>query len=254
MLPGELKPILTALVLPPAGPLLLALLGLALAWRRHARTGHALVLVAVAALWLASCNAVASFLSAQLVPQWAPIAREQLQSVQAVVVLGGGVRDPAPEYGAAQPSGNTFARLRYGVHLVRLSGKPLGFAGGVGWASAGQAREAHVAAEVLKDYGLQLRWSDDRSRDTAENAREMARLLQPDGMRRIALVTDSWHMARAVAEFRRAGFDVVPAPTGLPTPATGLLAWVPSAQALNTTSAVLRERLGLAVLALTGGR
>ena len=57
MLPGEFKPLLTALVLPPAGPLLLALLGLLLMGRRW--LGGAVVsLVGITMLWFLSCNAV----------------------------------------------------------------------------------------------------------------------------------------------------------------------------------------------------
>ena len=44
----------------------------------------------------------------------------------------------------------------------------------------------------LQVGGLRIRWLDDRSRDTAENAQRMAELLLPQGVRRIALVTDAW--------------------------------------------------------------
>ena len=98
MEPGELKPILTALVLPPAGPLLLATAGCALvAWRRR-KAGVALAFAGIALLWLLSCHAVAMRLSDTLLPPVQPATPRQLQSVQAIVVLGGGA-DPLDQAG-----------------------------------------------------------------------------------------------------------------------------------------------------------
>lgn len=250
MAPGELKPVLGALLLPPAGPLLLALLGLLLAPRRRAPGWLLAALGVLLALALAT-NGTALFLARHLLPPPAPAAPQDVQKTQAVVVLGGGVLPHAPEYGAAQPNANTLARLRYGVRLVRASGLPLAFAGGIGWTSTGMRTESEgaVARRVLEqEYGLQPAWVDERSRDTAENARNMAALLLPQGVRRITLVTDAVHMPRARAEFRRAGFDVLAAPTGFPGPyARPLLEWLPSGHGLLSCREVLREWLALRV-------
>lgn len=247
MEPGELKPLLSALALPPAGPLLLVLIGLA--WGLRRRAGVLLALLGATGLWLLSCNAVGIWLAQSLLAMPAPITAQQLQSVQAIVVLGGGIKGDAPEYGAAQPSGHTLARLRYGARLARQSGKPLAFAGGVGWAAAGtgMAPEGEVARRVLQeDWGLALRWMDGRSRDTAENAREMRRVMQADGIASVALVTDAWHMPRSALAFEQAGFAVVAAPTGFPTArARPLLEWLPSAEGLSLSRQVLREWLAL---------
>jgi uncharacterized SAM-binding protein YcdF (DUF218 family) len=247
---GELKPLLTALVLPPAGPLLL--LGLGLLGRKRL-----LCWVAGASLWLLGCNAVAVWLAQTVLPQPAVLpaasarALLQAQQVQAVVVLGGGVKPEAPEYGAAQPSAETAMRLRYGAWLARQSGLPLAFAGGVGWGRSGAhtSTEGAVARAVLQqDYGLALRWVDDQSRDTAENAAQMQRLLARDGVQRIALVTQAWHMPRAQLAFARAGFTVLPAPTGFTLPQQRtLLEWLPTAQGLQASREVLREWLGLRI-------
>lgn len=245
---AELKPVLAALVLPPGAPLLLALAGLLLAarWRRF---GMTLVVAAVGALWLLSCHAVGLELASRLLPRAAPLAPAQLGQAQAIVVLGGGVLPQAPEYGEAQPAAPTLARLRYGVWLARRSGKPLAFAGGVGWSAAGTgaASEGEVARRVAQqEYGIPLRWVDDRSRDTAENARQMAALLQREGVQRIVLVTDALHMPRALRAFTRSGLQVTPAPTQLPGwRERPLLEWLPSARGLTLSREVLRERLAL---------
>lgn len=251
MLPGELKPVLTALVLPPAGPLLLVLLGLLVAGRRRG-AGLALAFLGVAAAWLLSTSGFAVVLARLLLPAMEPLRPPQLQTVQAIVVLGGGVLPKAPEYGVAQPSTSTLGRLRYGAWLARQSGRPLAFAGGIGWAAAGTATEAEgmVAARVLQDdYGMKLRWMDDRSRDTAENAARMAEQLQREGVRHIALVTDATHIPRATAAFRAVGFQVLPAPTNFVFAAERpLLQWLPSGGGANDCRSLIREWLGRAVM------
>jgi uncharacterized SAM-binding protein YcdF (DUF218 family) len=250
---GELKPVLAALALPPTGPLLLALLALVLAGRRRA-LGIGVAIVAIMLALALSTNGVALLLARHLLPAVVPVQPQQLQQVQAIIVLGGGVWNEAPEYGAPQPSEATLVRLRYGARLARQTGKPLGFAGGVGWSAVtGAASEAAVAQRTLReDYGLALRWIDDRSRDTNENAARMAALAQRDGVRRIALVTDATHMPRAVAAFRRAGFEVVPAPTAFPAAANrDLLEWLPSTVGMIRCRMVLRE--WLAGLVATAG-
>jgi uncharacterized SAM-binding protein YcdF (DUF218 family) len=256
---GELKPLLTALVLPPAGPLLLVLLGLAWAWprkrlRTRAQGGPVLALLGVLLLWLLSCHAVALWLSRHALPQFAPLPAQpalalRQAGVQAIVVLGGGVRPLAREYGQPQPGQATEARLRYGLHLARAAQLPLGFAGGVGWGASGMAGhppEAEVAQRYAEQAGLRIRWLDAQSRDTAENAERMAELLHAQGLKRIALVTHAWHMPRSLVHFERAGFEVLPAPMGYVEPRERpLLEWLPSGEGLNETRRVLREWLGL---------
>jgi len=254
MLPGELKPLLTALALPPAFPLLLAAAGLLLVLARRRRLGVAIFAVGAGGLWLLSCHAFAVVLANAALPMPAPARPEQLAGVQAIVVLGGGVLPHAPEYGAAQPHPSTLGRLRYGAWLARRTGKPVAFAGGIGWAAAGSetAPEAQVAARTLQEeFGVAPRWAEGRSRDTEENAREMRRILGAEGIDRIALVTDAWHMPRSVLHFRAAGFQVLPAPTGFPGLATRpLLGWLPSSEGLQLSRQVWRELLGLWVARL----
>ena len=249
---GILKPLLTGLLMPPLALLLLGLLGVLLAWRKK-RGGLALTGFSLLLLWLLSCDGVAVWLARTALPQFAPVSAAQLRTgkVQAIVVLGGGVLPEAPEYGQAQPSDRTAARLRYGIWLARKSGLPVAFSGGTGWAAGGMqaASEADVAARVaLQDYGFKLRWSEAQSRDTSGNARLLAPLLKQDGVQRIALVTDAWHLPRAVAVFERTGLSVTPAPMAYVLPEThNALEWLPSAHGLQASQKVLRECLALAV-------
>jgi uncharacterized SAM-binding protein YcdF (DUF218 family) len=259
---GELKPLLSTLALPPAGPLLLLALSAWLVWPDRARTvrrrvGLTLLCVSSLALWLLSCHAVAVWLSQTLLPQTTAlppdrIAQLRLQGAQAVVVLGGGVLREAPEYSQAQPNATTAERLRYGLKISRESGLPLGFAGGIGWAAAGQKdqpSEAQAALALAQDYRQNIRWIDAQSRDTAENAYQMRTLMSQDQIRRIVLVTHAWHMPRSQAHFEKAGFEVMAAPMGFVRPRTRpALEWLPSARGLMASQEVLREWLALRLM------
>jgi uncharacterized SAM-binding protein YcdF (DUF218 family) len=129
---------------------------------------------------------------------------------------------------------------------------PLAFTGGMGWAAPAihnRIRKPQVAARVAKqDYGITLRWSESQSRDTAGNARLLAPLLQRDGVQRIALVTDAWHMPRAAAAFEKAGLIVTPAPMGYVLPVQQRPAGVDALRARPArVPQVLHEWLALAV-------
>lgn len=245
---GDIKTIVAALILPPAGPLLVALLGLVLV-RAGRRGGFALGLAALALLWALSTQGVAVELSRRLLPAVAPVGLAELRQarVQAVVVLGGGVVPVAMEYGVPQPSDHTLARLRYGVRLARVTGLPLAFSGGLGWSGRGVASEAEAARLAARqDFGYEIRWVEGSSRDTHQNAAQLAPILRRDGVRRIALVSDAWHLPRATLEFRRQGLEVLPAPTGFIVPLDKpLLDWLPSGRGLATSRQLLREWLAL---------
>ena len=104
-----------------------------------------------------------------------------------------------------------------------------------------------MAQRVAQDaFGWPLRWAESQSRDTQENAQQSFRILSAQGITRIGLVTDSWHMARSVRQFERAGFVVTPIPMGHPgLNRQAVLEWLPDTKALADSRHVIRERLGL---------
>src|SRR5688572_2106058 len=106
-----LKKALTALVLPPTGPLLVALLGLALL-ARYRRVGRALAWFGVVLLFLLSLPIVSHALLRALDPP-PPLDLARAREAQAVVILGGGVR-PGPEFGGETLGRLTLERVRYG--------------------------------------------------------------------------------------------------------------------------------------------
>ena len=245
MLP-ELKPYLTAVVLPPASLLILIVVG-SLLIKSNARLARRIILSCVAALWLLSTNGFSVWLHDTVIPEYPKISAEVLKekSVQAVVVLGAGVVTGLPG-GEQQMSKTSLERLRLGAQLARQTGLPLVFSGGSGWgAKDASVSEAEVAEAVLLNaFGMRLNFKESSSRDTQENAANSWELLSKQGITRIAMVTHTTHMPRASLEFKRVGFYVIEAAVGQPTLGSEtVLSWLPSASNLELSQSLLRELL-----------
>jgi uncharacterized SAM-binding protein YcdF (DUF218 family) len=209
--PLWLKAALKALVLPPTGPLLVAIVGLGL-WSRHPRAGRTLAVLGVAALLALSVPVVADLLG-RVVDTSAPLDIDAARKAKAVVILGGGVRRDAPEYGGDTLATLTLERVRYGARVARLTGLPVLVSGG---SVLGGTPEARLMAAALEsEFGVPVRWIEEGSRTTHENAVLSARKLKTDGIDRVVLVTHGLDTRRATAEFEAQGFAVVNAPTGL---------------------------------------
>ena len=238
--PIWVKAVLKTLILPPTGPLLLSLVGLG-AWRRFPRGGRVLVWSGLLLLWVLSLPVVAAFLVRSLDTS-PPLDIVRAQDAKALVILGGGTRRNAAEYGGDTLATLTLERVRYGARVARDTHLPILVTGGV---VLGGAPEARLMREVLeREYGLQVRWAEDRSRNTHENAQRTAEILRAAGIDRVVLVAHSFDIPRAKAEFAAAGIEIIPAPTGIP--ATGpdtFLDYLPSMNGLHTSYYAVYEIL-----------
>ena len=199
---------LAALVLPPTGPLLLALAGLVLLARRP-RLGRALAWVGVGSLLLLSLPVVSHALLRSLEPQALDLRRTG--EAQAIVILGGGVRRNAVVFGGDTLARLTLERVRYGALVARATRLPVLVSGGSVY--GGTAEAALMKRALEQEFNVEVRWSEERSRDTRSNAIESASILVPAGIKRVILVTHGFHMPRASGHFVSAGFEVTPAPT-----------------------------------------
>ena len=201
-----------AILLPPLNLAILCALGLLLR-RRWPRTGLALGLGALGLMLVFSTTGGARLLQGPLERMSEPLADPLAAQADAIVVLSGGRIRNAPEYGAHdRPSIVAHQRVHYAAILQRRTGLPLLASGGR--PNGNQDSEAEVMARMLtEDYGVPVRWTEEDSNNTAQNAQRSADILLPSGMRRILLVTDATHMPRSRAIFERVGFDVIPAPT-----------------------------------------
>ncbi|KAA3650355.1 MAG: YdcF family protein [Proteobacteria bacterium] len=198
------KKVVALLILPPAGPLLLIGLGLAVSrLRKLAWLGWAyavLVSTPITVDWLAAPLETAP-----------PVSAAALRQTQAIVILGAGTRSHAPEYGEATVNALALERLRYGAGLARDTGLPVLVTGGAPEHHTPEATMMRAALE--QDFGITVRWAESAALDTRDNADLSAALLRAEGIERIALVTHAAHMPRAQAAFEAAGLTVTPAPT-----------------------------------------
>jgi uncharacterized SAM-binding protein YcdF (DUF218 family) len=174
-----------------------------------------------------------------LVDRYPALRLDAPTGAQAVVILGGGgQRAYASEYGGPAAKPYLLERLEYGAYVAHKTSLPVLVTGFHVEASAMQAT-------LARSFDIHTRWVDDQSYDTFENARNTARVLRAEGIHKIILVTSGPHLWRASHEFTAAGFDVVPAPIGLPE-LTGAVVtdFIPDADALEISRAAIYELLG----------
>src|SRR3954470_8211462 len=236
---------LAALILPPAGPLLLALFFLILCmkakrpgWRAFTGTLAALSLLSLLAL---SIPFVATALTAPL-NRYPVVTEDSLNQAQAIVILGGGTHYNAAEYGRDTVSGITLQRVRYGAYLAKKTNLPVLVTGGTVY--GGRPEGESMGEALQEDFGVTPRWVESTSRNTAENAGASASMLRRDGISKIVLVSHSVHLARAVPLFERERLTVFPAPMGMVTNSPSWLEAV-LPDNLSKSHDALHEYLGL---------
>jgi uncharacterized SAM-binding protein YcdF (DUF218 family) len=235
---------IASFLLPPFSLLLLLALGIILLYRRH-KHANKVIIAAFGMLWIASTPYFAEGALHLLEEQTSPLDIGR-QDADAIVILGGGTYFHAPEYAGQDTIGDaTLVRLRYGAKLQRETGKPMLVTGGEPLGnSISEARQMRIALE--QDFHATVRWTEDESDNTFENARNSFRILQQANIRKIYLVTHAWHMPRATDMFRRAGFEVVEAPTAYTTRyRTDMLSFLPQAAALEDSRIFFHEVIGM---------
>jgi uncharacterized SAM-binding protein YcdF (DUF218 family) len=250
--------LLGELVVPPSALFVLAALGLGLRLVRRRRTGNAVLVVATGGWFALSLPIVAYRLTAGLQVHAPLDSTVERLDADAIVVLGGDLRADPLEYGGDEPGPLSLERARYAARLARRTGLPVLVSGGV-LRPDRPALSAHMARFLVEELQVPVRWREERSHDTRENARFSAELLREAGTDsegrpgRVALVTHAWHMRRAVREFERAGLVVVPAPTAAyPPPEDTAHGFVPRAGAFRMSCWAIHEWIGLLWYRLTG--
>ncbi|BAV77537.1 hypothetical protein PCAU_5328 [Pseudomonas chlororaphis subsp. aurantiaca] len=236
------------LLLPPG---LLLLLLLFAWWFRRSRPRLAGVCFALGlgGFWLMSLPVMVEWGASALESepaltqsQWSTLAEQ----ADAIVVLGSGRERGDPAWGSDQPTGVGLERQRYAARLAKASGLPILTSGGLHYGTP-PTEAALMAESLLNDFDVKVRWQEGRSRTTWENAQFTAQVLEPQSVKRIVLVTQAWHMQRAVWSFEQAGFTVVPAPVGFlgVDNARPLGGWMPEFKSIWQSGQLLNEAVGL---------
>lgn len=232
-----------AFLLPPLNLLLLGAVGVLL-WHKRPRLARLLTATSLALLWLCSTPFFSE--GALHLLEGKPKALDpKIEQADAIVVLGGGTYFHAPEYAGDTVGEATLVRLRYAAKLQRETGKPILVTGGKPL-NNGLSEGQQMKAVLENEFGIPVRWTEDESDNTFENARNSYQILQQSGIRRIYLVTHAWHMPRAAMAFRHTGFEVVPAPTAWTTRyKIDLLDFIPRADSLRDSKIFIHELIGL---------
>jgi len=235
--------ILANALLPPLSLVLLILAGLVLL-RRFPRFAKTLILFTAAALYGLSTPWVSGMLLKSLEIS-RPIELVTPLEADAIVVLGGGRRTDALEYGSDTANALTLERLRYAAYLQRFSRLPLMVTGGM--PGGGSQPEGRLMHDILvKEFKVPVKWVEDGALTTWDNARLSAPRLRQAGVERIALVSHAWHLRRAAPLFEDQGLKVIPAGTQFSdTRIDSFLSLLPSALGLRDSYFALHEWLGI---------
>jgi uncharacterized SAM-binding protein YcdF (DUF218 family) len=253
-----LKKLLSACLQPC--PLLLAIMTLGLVLlclTKKQRTAKAMLAAALAFLALLLIEPVAGALVRPLEATYPPLLAEATSASATlpdgspaprwVVVLGGGHGDNRSLAPIHQLSAPSLVRLAEGIRLQRLLPESkLVLSGGSNGAENSEA-------QVLAAAGTSLGAPTDRmvlesqSCDTIDEVRALRAVV---GEERFVLVTSATHMPRAMAMFKQAGMNPIPAPTEylVSDEARGMyavLGLIPHAGAGLMIERALHEYLGL---------
>lgn len=243
-----LSKLIGQLLLPPAGLILMGLVGV-IGWRR--RWGRGLVLASLVLFWLLAISPVRDALLAPLEHAYPPLATDaDLGSPKdtAIVLFGGGIYARAPEYGGADAlHRSALSRTVYAADLALRTGLSV-------YPSGGESLKGKAEPEgrIMRRWLLRLGLPADhvvvenRARTTWQNAVYLKALLDAHGIKRAVLVTSAWHMPRAVWSLKAQGITVIPAPCDYVESRLSydVLDYVPQWQTLAASGEALHEYLG----------
>jgi uncharacterized SAM-binding protein YcdF (DUF218 family) len=254
-------------LLPPLFyPLGLACLLLSVAWFgswKQSSWVQIPLALALGILLLASNGWLSNTLLQSLERQNLPL--KQLPTADAIVLLGGSTKSAvAPR--VMVEIGEQGDRVLYAAKLYQEQKAPLILASGgrIEWLTGGQAEAADMA-ELLQLMGVPAAAiiQEPNSLNTYENAVEVKKILEKQGIKRALLVTSALHMPRALKVFRHQKIDAIPAPTDFlvsdldaRAPNRSLqsiiLNFLPDAGHLAQTTQALKEYIGLVAYRLQG--
>ena len=225
---------------PPALFIVLSLFGtiFALKWPR---TGVGIALASNICLFASATTALSSYINHQLelmIPETA-----DFNQAQAIVVLGADIQSGegnSPDWLGPL----SLERVLFAVDAYRYLGLPVAVSGG----PIGETKESLAA--MLKTtfesyFSVPVKWTEDRSRNTFENALYTAAMLRNQNITKVVLVTQSRDLPRAIWSFEQAGLHAMPWHTPrTPIEVEKIEDFLPNTAALQTSFYGLHELLG----------
>lgn len=231
-------------LLPPGGPIFLALAALLLVIIYRKTITIALLTAALLLIYFSTIPFTTSWLNSLLsIPK--PLSLKD-QKADAIVVLGAGRYRNATEYGGDTVSSFSLERIRYAALLQRKTNLPLLATGG---SPTGEPiSEAELMKKTLQQaFSVPVKWIETKSATTWENSLYSSKLLKQNNIKTILLVTHAWHMPRAKKAFEKNGMIVLPAATRFYRESPlkkGGLRWIPNASAQYQNWYIFHEIIG----------
>ena len=170
-----------------------------------------------------------------------------VKTADAIVVLSGMVRTIEGTNGLVYEWGEASDRIFAGIDLIKENKAPiLVLTGGkLPW-SVGKPEGEHLR-DIAEKLGVpsDVILLTENVQNTDQEAKAVAKLLNKE-VPNIILVTSAFHMPRAQKVFEAAGIVVSPFPVDFLSRSdlVSLLDFIPSAEAFNKTSFVIRELIG----------
>lgn len=240
-----IRAILKSFLLPTSFFLACGVIGFLLMGKRR-RRGIAFIVCSLTGIYMFSLPVVSNKVVGLVEDSEQALLNPGEHGAQAIVILGGGRRENAPELsGRDGPSIATLVRLAYGVDLHRKTGLPILVSGGS--TVEGKIPEAVLMKETLEStFQVPVRWMEDRSHNTIENGKFSREILQREGIYKVLLVTQAWHMSRSVLAFEMAGLEVVPSPAFFESTSSigGVRDWIPNAYSFLVSNLAVHELWG----------
>lgn len=243
------RSIATALIVPPAPLVLVALLGL-LVERQFRRSGRILLWGAVLGLLVFAMPVTSAAMFAAL-EQGIPLMPPADTPPQAIVILGGDIsRGGGTGPLELQVGQLSLERLRAGAELHRKTNLPILVSGGP-LRNTNTPLAALMADSLSNDFRVPVRWQEAISRDTWHNAQMSAAILRKEGISSVYVVTQAWHERRALIAFANTGIKVTAAPTTLSRfPSPTVEDFIPEASGWQSSYFALHEWIGCAYYSL----
>lgn len=240
----ELIKLITAIILPPFNVIILWVLALILFFFNYKYSASFLAILGMLILYIFSIPYTSQKLSDSLVGS-EDLTIEKYKTAQAIVVLGGGLRDSQELFGKLATTGIPLERMRYAAYLHKETQLPILVTG----SSPNGTSEAKVMDKEFKlFFNIETKWQENQAKTTKENAMFTREILEKENINKIILVTNQWHMKRAEMLFKQQGFDVIPASVGSgETPnhySLNFMHFIPQAGAMNSNMLALKEWIG----------
>lgn len=176
---------------------------------------------------------------------WYPAQPFPRAPAQAIVVLAEYVDPPTRLRPYSLAGAGTIERCEFAAWLYRQwHPLPILVVAGLG---AAHEQPLSVMRRLLQQSGVPdaVIWSEDRSRNTHENAVYGSQILRQHGIRTIALVVEAQSMPRAAACFQKQGIEVVPAPCSFYGLTWTAEQFLPGWKGVNRNEVTLHESAGL---------